>query len=94
MRTINAKLKQAMAMPMTTPKTKHVEHCFNYIQTIQNAILTSMNLKSQHDQAVDRWVHARHVLRTEERRRLLSVSMIQEPFRQRSPHLEPEGLRH
>ena len=54
MRTIHANMKQRMAMPTTTPKTKHTEHCFDYIQTIQHAILTIMNLKSQQGKAVGR----------------------------------------
>ena len=94
MRTINAIMKQILAIPMTTPKTKHMEPGSNYIQTIHNLILAIMDFKSQRDVALVGVIRARHVPRTENCRRLRPGIPLSEAFRSLTPEVEAYGLVH
>ena len=66
----------------------------NYIQTIHNLILASMDLKSQHDVALVGVIRARHVPRTEKCRRLRLASPLMEAFLSFTKSSESDGLVH
>ena len=79
---------------MTTPKTKRMEPGSNYIHTIHNLILAIMDLESQHDVALEGFIRARHVPRTENCRRLRPGIPLSEACRSLTPAFESDGLVH
>ena len=75
-------------------ENKRMEPGSNYIQTIHNLILAIMDLKSQRGVALEGFIRARHVPRTENCRRLRPGIILKEACHRFAPAFESDGLVH